>query len=194
MQIESDASRLSVRPVCSICQGVMQPGDALRACEDCGTRFHADCWRHNDGCGTYGCARAPQGMKMEVLAGSGAGAWGDVKSCPNCGQTLDAAALNCRACKAVFDTRAPMTPEEYRRQVERRAAAQRHTALALVLFVLAALGFFAPATLVLSVGWIVAHRRDYRRPAGAAEILMCGSGALSLAYVVLMAAIFGFGF
>jgi uncharacterized CHY-type Zn-finger protein len=180
--------------ICSICQALVQSGEPLRTCDVCRTRFHAECWQHNDGCGTYGCSRAPQPVKMELLAGPESGAWGDTKLCPQCGQTLDSAALKCPHCKAVFDTRAPMTPEEYRRQLERKAAARRDTRLAIVMFVLSTFGILAPLTLPLSVAWIAAHRHHFRRAAGAAELLVCGSAALSLTYAILMVAIFGFGF
>jgi hypothetical protein len=33
--------------------------DEVILCPQCGTPHHADCWRENRGCTTYGCARAP---------------------------------------------------------------------------------------------------------------------------------------
>jgi len=179
--------------ICSICQAAMQPGERLRTCEACNTRCHADCWQHNAGCGTYGCPKAPEPMKLVIAAGRETGSWGDTKVCPNCGDVLDSTALRCKRCKATFDTRAPMSPQDYREQLERKAAARRQTWLAILAFSMSTVGIFAPLTLLIAVVWMVTHRYTLRRAATSAELLVYGSGALSLAYVVLMVAIFAGG-
>jgi hypothetical protein len=178
---------------CSICQAAMQPGERLRNCEACNSRFHAECWQHNEGCGTYGCRNAPAPMKMVMAEGQASGAWGDSKTCPSCGNVLDSAALKCKKCKAAFDGRAPMSPQEYRDQLARKALARRETWMAILVFSMSAVGMFAPITLLVCIAWLVAHRQQFGRAATSAELLVYGSGALSVAYVALMVAVFGLG-
>jgi hypothetical protein len=43
------------RPLCSICQTVIAPGEQQTTCPSCGLEFHAACWRENYGCSAYGC-------------------------------------------------------------------------------------------------------------------------------------------
>jgi predicted amidophosphoribosyltransferase len=177
--------------VCSICQAAMRPEEPTRICDACGATYHADCWLHNEGCGTYGCKSAPQALKITVSDSPEAGAWGDTKPCPNCGEELIASSLKCPKCKATFDTRAPMSPEDYRAQLARKASERRDTLLASLLLAASALGITAPVTLPLGGFWAVQKRRTARRAADTAQLLLYGSVAVSLAYVGLMVAIFG---
>ncbi|MCH8829385.1 MAG: hypothetical protein IID45_07385 [Planctomycetes bacterium] len=180
--------------VCSICQDAVQPGEPSRTCESCQATFHSECYQHNAGCGTYGCDHAPDTLKVYVSGEQETGAWGDAKYCPNCNELIESRALKCSKCKAAFDTRAPMTPEEYHAQLERKRIAKRTTWMAIILFVLSAFGVLAPATLVAS-GLMIFSRKDLgRRAAGVAELLAYAAAAVSLAYLILMIAIFGFGF
>lgn len=182
------------RGFCSICQNPIVPGDPTRLCEHCGASYHTACWESNRGCGTYGCKLAPEALKMEVSSEERDGGWGDAKECPNCGEVLKSSALKCKRCKVTFDTHAPLTPEDYQAQQARRAEAKRATGLAIVLFCVSALGVLAPLALALSGSWMFSRRQMFRRrAASAAELLVYGAAALSLAYVVLMIAIFGFG-
>ena len=185
--------RDSKQAVCSICQCPVLYGEAERVCEACGSRFHAACWDENGGCGAYGCVNAPESRKITVITGTESGAWGDTKACPSCGETLASSALKCPACKATFDGRAPMSPADYQAQAERKSAAKRALWLAILLFVGSALGILAPLTLVLSIAWMATRPEMFRKAAGAAELMVYGSCALSVAYVALMIAIFGAG-
>jgi hypothetical protein len=180
--------------LCSICQSDVLAGEPMTTCDSCHAVYHADCWRHNDGCGTYGCGRAPESRKVVILPGEQAGiepgAWGDTKVCPSCGEYLVASALECPRCHAVFETRAPMSSQDYEDQQRRRAALRRATFCAIALFVASAFGILAPITLAVGGSWALARRRLPRRPSGAAELLVYGSIALSATYVVLLVAIF----
>lgn len=178
---------------CTICQTPIAPGEASRVCEACGAVSHVDCWENNDGCGTYGCELAPQVDKMAPFETAAAGAWGDVKACPSCGEVLESHVLRCKKCKAKFDTRGPMTPEDYREQERRKSAGKRATALAVLLFCVSAFGILAPLTVVMSGIWIFGRSNPFRRAAATGELLVYSSFALSGLYVVLMAAIFGAG-
>lgn len=53
--LTSPARRPEKIETCSICQTVLQPGEASTSCTACGLPFHADCWQANFGCATYGC-------------------------------------------------------------------------------------------------------------------------------------------
>lgn len=47
-------------------------GDSIILCPACGTPHHADCWRENGGCTTYGCARAPMQAAAQAAIHPGA--------------------------------------------------------------------------------------------------------------------------
>lgn len=42
---------------CAACHSPINTGDASTTCPDCATQMHAECWRENRGCATYGCAQ-----------------------------------------------------------------------------------------------------------------------------------------
>jgi hypothetical protein len=187
-------SESAAAAVCAICQGALEPDAATRTCDHCDATYHAECWTHNDGCGTYGCKSAPEALKLTVGdSPAEAGAWGDSKPCPRCGEELAASALRCPRCKATFDTRAPMSPEDYEAQLARKADDRRQALLASFLLAASAFGITAPVTLPLSGVWSFRKRRTARRAADTAQLLIDASVAVSLAYVGLMVAIFGFG-
>jgi hypothetical protein len=176
--------------LCTICQGAIQAQELSVQCESCGCFFHAECWRANEGCGTYGCERAPRSRTLVVTENRYADAWGDTKPCPQCGELLDSPALKCKRCRAQFDTRVPMTPAEYLIQEKRKRAMRVMTAAAISLFSVGLFGILAPLVLPLSgicLGW---RWRLQRRATGPVEILLLGSFVLSAAYTVLIVAIF----
>jgi hypothetical protein len=182
---------------CSICQSVIHDEEPTHTCDLCAAVYHRDCWKSNDGCGTYGCRRAPDTHKVEVTGelsvNPEADAWGDTKLCPRCGEHLIASALKCPKCNAKFDTRAPMSPEDYQAQEAHHAAVRRNTLAAVAVFAASALGFLAPVTLCLSAAGLYARRHSRRGQADTAKVLMNGALALSIAYVVLLVAVFGLG-
>jgi predicted RNA-binding Zn-ribbon protein involved in translation (DUF1610 family) len=176
--------------VCTICQNPLKSGEEAKRCDSCGAVFHKLCWQTNEGCGTYGCGLAPKGRKLAIFETEVSGVWGDTKACPNCGEILDAFVLKCKYCKAVFDTRMPMSIEEYTAQESRHRKIKLSTGLAITVFCVSAVGFFAPVTLVISSLLLLWMRRTLKRVVGAAEILFLGSIVLSVAYVTLLLAIF----
>ena len=80
--------------LCSICQSPMAPGEATSACPGCGGQYHAECWTYNGGCGIRRLRggrgdRAADGPgESSVLLGAP-----EEKPCPNCGQSIMAAAV-----------------------------------------------------------------------------------------------------
>lgn len=42
--------------ICPYCQSKILPGQPVEACNSCNIPHHADCWRDNGGCTTFGCA------------------------------------------------------------------------------------------------------------------------------------------
>lgn len=190
MEFEFESLSSESKAVCTICQTPMSPDDVLVQCDSCGQSFHAACWEDNKGCGTYGCDRTPEPCKVTLFNVEAAGAWGDIKTCPQCGQTLKASCLKCKHCKAEFDTRAPMSHEDYVAQQERRKSAKKATASAIVLFCVSALGVLAPLTLVGSAVSLVLRHHKLKHTPGVAELLFLSSLALSVSYTFLMLLIF----
>lgn len=50
----------AVGKLCPYCRFPIKSGDEVITCPDCRTPHHADCWRANEGCTTYGCTSSPQ--------------------------------------------------------------------------------------------------------------------------------------
>lgn len=42
---------------CAACHSPIGNSDAITTCSECGAQMHADCWRENRGCATYGCTQ-----------------------------------------------------------------------------------------------------------------------------------------
>jgi hypothetical protein len=40
---------------CAVCHSALMPGEETTACPDCAMTYHAECWRENFGCSSYGC-------------------------------------------------------------------------------------------------------------------------------------------
>ncbi len=190
MSPDHDGVSNYIVPVCTICQNPIRSDENTEKCDSCGAYFHKLCWQTNEGCGTYGCRLAPKGRKLAIFETEFSGAWGDIKACPNCGEILDAFVLKCKYCKVVFDTRMPMSIEEYIAQKNRHRRIKLSTGLAIAVFCVSAIGFFAPVTLIISSLLLLWMRSTLKRVVGAAEILFLGSVVLSIAYVILLLAIF----
>ena len=50
----------TVGRICPFCRFPIKQGDEVITCPDCQATLHADCWRENGGCTTYGCPSSPQ--------------------------------------------------------------------------------------------------------------------------------------
>ena len=49
---------------CPYCRFPIKPGEEVRACPECRVPHHAECWRENGGCTTYGCRASPQAAAL----------------------------------------------------------------------------------------------------------------------------------
>src|SRR5580704_8067573 len=95
----------AVQGVCPVCRAPAI--DESIECPDCHARHHQECWIYNNGCGKYGCASAPTPEKLSDLEVPPS-FWGQSeKECPACHNRIQAAALRCRHCGAVFSTAQP---------------------------------------------------------------------------------------
>lgn len=83
--------------ICPYCRYPIKHGSRIRRCSRCGTYHHAECWRENGGCTTYGCSRAPGRASQELPI------------CPHCGERNNPSDRICWACNG--DLRQPLVPE-----------------------------------------------------------------------------------
>jgi hypothetical protein len=61
---------------CPYCRFPLKPGEQVMTCPACKVPHHADCWRENQGCTTYGCqgvTAAPAPSAPPVLRPTGVG-------------------------------------------------------------------------------------------------------------------------
>jgi len=49
------ATRAEIGKTCPYCRFPVKPGEQVVMCPACNLPHHADCWRENQGCTTYGC-------------------------------------------------------------------------------------------------------------------------------------------
>lgn len=147
---------------CAICQSPLQPGEETASCPCCQARYHAECWRENQGCAVYGCSQVPPTEARDRLE-IAAAYWGrEEKPCPVCGKTILAAAVRCRHCGAAFQSARPETAHEFR---SRMGHQQRQPGLrmgAIWLFILCVLPCTAPLAALVGTGWYLSHRADIR--------------------------------
>jgi len=66
------ASDNTVGQMCPFCRFPIKQGEEVITCPDCQTTLHADCWRENDGCTTYGCSSSPQAAAVRRTTGQAA--------------------------------------------------------------------------------------------------------------------------
>lgn len=172
---------------CSICHTRVLEHEEVQTCRECGQAYHAECWRDNGGCATYGCPAAPAGEKPILLRHAGAG-WGDEKTCPACGATLPAAMLGCR-CGAIFPWADPITPPEYADWLAKNARRRETRRLLVVLFVLAILAIPAPIAGGVAA-WVARSRRDLMTgPDGTFLALGWGTAVIGATWTLVFAAL-----
>jgi len=151
---------------CIICQTVIGAAEQVVLCPRCGQPYHAECWQELGGCGSYGCAAAPQAPPPPTPTTAASGTWGDTKVCPLCFQVIHAAALQCPYCREDFGTIEPLDRRDLlrRREQARRATEARTASIAIV-----ASSLFCPPVVALVGGYYVISR--WREPLGRIEPL-----------------------
>ncbi len=77
---------------CPYCKTLIQEGDDVQVCPECGIAHHKGCWDENLGCTTFGCAGHHGHAKANALTceNCGAAVESTQKFCPKCGRPLPA--------------------------------------------------------------------------------------------------------
>ena len=110
-----EATDDEIGKTCSICVSGIVNGETVVLCPECRMPYHYDCWEEMGGCGSYGCAAAPEIKKADYgPAYVYADAWMSEKKCPECGSMIPSNALVCPICRSEFPTDKPMTELEWR--------------------------------------------------------------------------------
>lgn len=171
---------------CPICQTDIGSDERCVTCPACDQHHHSDCWSEIGGCGSYGCAEAPELKKQEDDEPAPRAGWGDEKKCPVCSETIKAMALRCRFCHTQFDTADPLTRRDLARRSRRSADAAGLRKTAAVLFGMSLLGFLAPLTLLLS-GILLLPKREELVAAGPLyAVLGFAAFGISILYSLLI--------
>jgi predicted amidophosphoribosyltransferase len=174
-----------VTGMCAICQSGIAPGEASMHCPSCGQLHHQECWDEVGGCAVYGCQSAPQTTK-EAPTGPALSAWGDVKSCPMCGEQIKAIALRCRFCGADFETVDPLSAYDMHNKFQKELSSKTLRTSAIALFIASMIGLIAPLTLLISVIWVPLNRKRLKQAGPALLVLGYASIALSSVFCLLM--------
>ncbi len=99
---------------CSICGTGILNDESVVLCPKCSLPYHYECWKEMGGCGSYGCAAAPNIKKAEYSpSDTYIEGWTSKKKCPECGELILSNALICYKCKSKFPTEKPMTKEQW---------------------------------------------------------------------------------
>ena len=103
-----------VGKICSICGSGILNDESIVTCPVCALPYHYECWKEMGGCGSYGCAAAPNIKKADYApSDTYVKGWTSEKKCPECGSMIVSNAIICRFCKSRFPTEKPMTKEEW---------------------------------------------------------------------------------
>lgn len=165
--------------VCGYCLSAMageQPA-AVYVCPGCGAAYHKDCWDENGGCGVYGCSYVPHLEPRDILEVPAA-YWGkDQKPCPACGELVQAMAVRCRACGAVFASARPENAQEFQAHVTlKQQLPDLHRGVVLLL-VFSVITCSAPIAAIVGVAWYISHRDALRSiPGPYAGLCVIGLG------------------
>lgn len=175
--------------LCAVCQTAILLGEAVGRCPQCDAPHHAECWNENSGCAIYGCALMPQTVKAERPL-EPRSYWGqEEKDCPRCGKRIRVAALRCRHCETVFETRAPVSAEQFFAEEVGKPRLQNAGRAAMTLFVTGLVPCTAPFALLIGSIWYFTNRTTVARLSSTQRALsVLGLVAALVSTLFLMAA------
>lgn len=185
--------RISENVVCPVCQTPVDASDARGKCPACHTLYHSECWKENGGCAVYGCRKAPHVEARSDLEIPDS-YWGqDRKPCPSCGMEIQAAAIRCKRCGAVFESARPLESSEYFKQNENRGKAPALQQNIIVLFVFCLLPCTAPVASVIGLVWYNIKKSELKK-LPVMYVALChlgiGAGLVQAAFLILLALIY----
>jgi hypothetical protein len=182
----------AVGATCPVCQSTIGQDEAIITCPVCHQVHHGECWTEVGGCATYGCSQAPEAEKIAPVA-TPLSAWGDVKRCPACGESIKAIALRCRYCGEDFHTVDPLSLQDLRGQAVREESLTKLRTWVPVIFVLSLLGVFAPVMAIVAPLVVLPRRKALARAGPLFLIMGYSSIVVSILYSILVGLFFLLG-
>lgn len=108
-----------VGKLCPYCKAEIKDGDEVTVCPECGIPHHADCWKENGGCTTFGCKAQHYEEQHAAPA--------DV--CANCGAPLSEGQIFCPKCghktELPLDTDVSSAISQFNAEVSKANAAKK---------------------------------------------------------------------
>jgi hypothetical protein len=148
--------------ICQFCYCAVEPADK-KACPECNSDYHQECWDDNGGCAVYGCTAAARPRIREDIE-TPASFWGrEHKDCPACEKEILATALRCRHCGEVFKSAQPLSARELEEvgEADEQLPGMRKATVAILIF--GVISFTAPLAALVGLFWYFPRRTVFRK-------------------------------